>query len=117
MVASEPANATRRLILIGGSEDKEGTRVVLREVARHAGRGTLVVATLASEVPDAQWRRYQRIFRELGVERVAKLDVRGREDAIDPRQLEVLHDAAALFFTGGDQVKITTKLKGTDLFT
>jgi cyanophycinase len=108
--------ATRRLILIGGSEDKDGPRTILREVARHAGDGTLVIATLASEVPDAQWRRYQRIFRELGVARIEKLDIRGREDAINPKQLDVVADAAAVFFTGGDQVKITTKLKGTDLY-
>jgi cyanophycinase len=116
MAAGDTA-LTRRLILIGGSEDKEGTRTILREVARHVGDGLLVIATLASEVPDAQWRRYQRIFRELGVTRLAKLDIRGREDAIDRKQLDVVADASAVFFTGGDQVKITTKLKGTDLYT
>ena len=118
MGGSDTASAPpRRVILIGGSEDKEGARVILREVARHAGRGLLVVATLASEVPDLQWRRYQRTFRELGVERLARLDIRRREDAIDPRQLEIMKDASVVFFTGGDQVKLTTKLKGTDLYT
>jgi cyanophycinase len=108
---------TRRLILIGGSEDKDGERLILSEVARFAGTGTLVIATLASEVPDLQWDRYQRIFRTLGVRNLAHLAITGREDALAARTLGVLDGASAVFFTGGDQVKITTKLKGTDLFT
>jgi cyanophycinase len=117
MVESDGARPNRRLILIGGSEDKDGERLILREVASRAGDGTLIVATLASEVPDFQWDRYQRIFRDLGVTRLAHLAIGGREDALDPRQLAVLDGASAVFFTGGDQVKITTKLKGTDLYT
>ena len=116
MTAAHTEN-TRRLILIGGSEDKEGARLILSEVARLAGSGRLVVASLASEVPDLQWERYQRIFLSLGVRDLAHLEVAGREDALDPRNLHVLDNASAVFFTGGDQVKITTKLKGTDLFT
>lgn len=108
---------TRTLILIGGSEDKDGARIILSEVARRAGRGRLVVATLASEMPELQWERYARIFRELGVTTVVHLAAAGREDIIDPRQLSILDEASAVFFTGGDQVKITTKLKGTDLYT
>lgn len=108
---------TRRLTLIGGSEDKEGARLILSEVVRLAGSGRFVVASLASEVPDLQWERYQRIFLSLGVRDLAHLAVTGREDALNPRNLDILDNASAVFFTGGDQVKITTKLKGTDLFT
>ena len=108
---------TRSLILIGGSEDKDGPRIILSEVARRAGAGALVVATLASETPDFQWERYRRIFGELGVTRIVHLAAAGREEVIDARQLQVLDDASAVFFTGGDQVKITTKLKGTNLYT
>ena len=45
----------------------------------------------------------------------AHLAIDGREDALDPRTLARLTDASAVFFTGGDQVRITTKLKGTRL--
>ena len=40
------------LIIIGGHEDKEGERVILREVARKIGDGKLVIATVASHQPE-----------------------------------------------------------------
>ncbi|HYB94646.1 MAG TPA: cyanophycinase [Vicinamibacterales bacterium] len=104
------------VILIGGSEDKEGARLILTEVVRRAGGGPLVVATLASEVPDAQWERYHRVFRDLGVTALRHLAVQDREELVDADPSAILDDAAAVFFTGGDQVKIATKLGGTPLF-
>ena len=41
--------ATRgTIMLIGGAEDKAGDRVILKDVARRAGAGKLVIATVAS---------------------------------------------------------------------
>jgi cyanophycinase len=105
----------RTLILIGGREDKHGERVILSEVVSRVGDGTLVVATLASAEPDCQWRRYQRAFSELGVSRITHLAVTERADALDRRATEVLNDATAVFFTGGDQQQIVAKLGGTAL--
>jgi cyanophycinase len=106
-------NARGTVVLIGGREARDGERVVLREVARRAGAGTLVVATLASEEPERQWQHYRRVFEELGVSRVAHLALAEREDAIGPRAVEALADASALFLTGGDQLRIVAKLGGT----
>ena len=36
---------------------------------------------------------------------------------LDPARAGILDDATAIFFTGGDQVKIATKLGGTPLLT
>jgi cyanophycinase len=105
------------LILIGGSEDKQGGRVILSEVARRAGDGTLVVATLASEQPAFQWERYQQVFGELGVKHVVHLGAADREQVVDPEHVRLLENASAVFFTGGDQVKIASKLGGTPLLT
>jgi cyanophycinase len=117
MTVERRRRARGTLILIGGSEDKQGGRMILSEVARRAGDGTLVVATLASERPDYQWQRYQQVFSELGVKRLEHLGAAGREDVVDPRLVKLLEDATAIFFTGGDQVKITSKLGGTPLLT
>jgi cyanophycinase len=103
------------LILIGGREEKQGERVILREVARRAGPGRLVVATLASEEPECQWTRYARAFAELGVERVAHLAIADRQGAMGSQAAAVLTDATAVFFTGGDQLKLVAKLGGTTL--
>jgi cyanophycinase len=103
------------LILIGGSEDKQGGRVILSEVARRVGDGTLVVASLASEQPEFQWERYQQVFSGLGVKRIEHLCAAGREEVMEPSRVRLLDDATAVFFTGGDQVKIASKLGGTPL--
>ena len=103
------------LILIGGSEDKQGSRLILSEVAKRAGDGVLVIATLASEYPDHQWDRYRQVFTELGVKRLQHLAISTREEAIDEDRVSLLDGASAVFFTGGDQVKIATKLGGTAL--
>jgi cyanophycinase len=118
MTAERKSRARTRggMILIGGSEDKAGDRGILRQVVARAGKGPFIVATLASEEPERQWEVYARIFRELGLRRLVHLDIRGREDALDPVQLEKVAGASGIFFTGGDQVRITTKLKGTELY-
>ena len=50
------------LIIIGGGEDKEGRRVILREVAKHLDGGKLVLATVASHEPEGYFDEI--IFRE-----------------------------------------------------
>ena len=41
------------LVIIGGHEDREGEKVILREVARRADHRRVVVVGTASEVPEA----------------------------------------------------------------
>jgi cyanophycinase len=105
------------LIIIGGHEDKHGDRVILREVARRAGpNGKLVVATIASSEPEAYWEEYQRVFRALGVPHVYHLDVRDRAGAKSERAVRVLDDATVVFFTGGDQLRITSELGDSPIY-
>ena len=115
---TEERRKSRRgtMILIGGSEDKVGARLILSEVARRAGDGAFVVASIASEEPDRQWERYRKVFTELGVPRLEHLAINEREDVLDPRVAGMFDNATAIFFTGGDQVKLTSKIGGTPLF-
>jgi cyanophycinase len=117
-VALPPSISAKRptLIVIGGREDKIGDALILREVARHVGSGKIVVTDVASSEPDGLFEEYDAVFRKLGIERVENLEVRSREDASDPRILRVLDDASAVFFTGGDQLKITSQIGGTPVF-
>src|SRR5206468_1944904 len=92
-----------------------GDRIILKEVARRAGSGKLVVATLASSEEQELWESYERIFRTLGVRHVHHLRVESREQVLGNPHLEVLDEASLLFFTGGQQIKITTLIGGTAL--
>src|SRR3712207_6196942 len=79
LAGRQPITAKGSLIIIGGHEQKEGDALILREVARRAGDGKLVVATLASQEPEAMWRDYQKAFSALGVRQLAHLDISDRE--------------------------------------
>ena len=100
----------RTLIIIGGHEDKTEKKLILRAVADRVGSGKLVIATVASGLPKQQYEEYERIFRGLGVKHVYKLEVESREDALSEKNVRILDDCTAIFFTGGDQVKITSQL-------
>jgi cyanophycinase len=101
------------LVAVGGGEDKEGERTILRELVRRAHGGALVVATVASEVPDEVWETYHPLFRELGVKEVRHLDIATREAAAADSAIELLRGAHAVYFTGGDQLRITSLLGGS----
>src|SRR5215216_5679644 len=112
-VRTQPTPAPRgTLIVIGGHEDKEEEKLILRAVAARAGSGRLVVATVASEKPQELWETYERVFRGLGVRHVYQLNVDSREEA----KLRVLDDATVVFFTGGDQLRITSQLGDTPIY-
>lgn len=103
------------LIIIGGREDKAGQRVILREVARRVGDGKLVIATVASREPRGYFEGYQRAFGGLGVENLEELTVCSRSEATDPGKLEVLEGASGIFFSGGDQFRITAQIGKTPI--
>lgn len=104
------------LIIVGGREDKSGDRTILREIVERTGRGKLVVATLASQLAQEIWEEYRVIFRDLGLDETAHFHIDQPEEARDLRNLEVFDNAKTVFFTGGDQLKITTKIGGTPIF-
>lgn len=104
---------TGKLIIIGGREDKEDEMEILRSVAEHVGDGRLCIVSVASSVGDELWEDYSRIFKSLGVKKLTHLDVVHRTEAIDHKALKAVKDADAVFFTGGDQLKITSELGGT----
>jgi len=114
------ADASRRprgtLMIIGGHEDKEGDKLILRELVRRLEGGKLVVATVASSVPDEIWKDYDELFQTLGVKEVVRLDVESRQDATSAEALALLDNAKGVFFTGGDQLKITSQVGDSPVF-
>lgn len=107
--------AAGQLLVIGGAEDKEGRCTILRRFVAMAGeeKARLVVLTLAASAPGEVGAVYESVFHRLGVARVEVLHMREREEA---RLLApVLEEASGVFFTGGDQLRISTLLGGTML--
>src|SRR5690349_8246559 len=104
------------LIIIGGHEDKEGKCEILSEVVRRTGDGRLVIITVATQEPDKVGQEYTRLFKRLGVKRVDVLDVRTRDDATSDANVKKIDDAAVIFFTGGDQLRITSQIGDSPVF-
>lgn len=71
-----------------------------------------VVAT-ASQEGQAAFQQYFRLFRDLGIDEVIDLTVQDRADASRRDTVEPLEKISTLFFTGGDQLRITSVLGGT----
>jgi cyanophycinase len=103
-------------IAIGGHEDKKGEKRILHDVAARVRNGRLVVTTVASSEPEEMWDTYEPLFRNLGVRHVHHLDVRSREDALEEKRIRVLDDATVVFFTGGDQLKVTSQIGDTPCY-
>ena len=110
------ASRDRTLIIIGGGEDRSGDKVILSEVARRVGAGKLVVTTVAMPDPAGLFEKYERAFRSLGVRHVFNLEVSERHEATDEGKVRILDDAVGVFFTGGDQMKITSQIGDTPIF-
>lgn len=104
------------LIIIGGHEDKEGDALILRSLCEASSEGALVVVTAASNLPDEVWSDYRRIFRDLGVKDVRHLHVDKREEAFADGHSGLFDGASSIFFTGGDQLKLTSQLGDTPIY-
>jgi cyanophycinase len=75
-----------------------------------------VLIGAASAEPGELFDRYRRAFADLGVKDVVALDLPAREEALAEGAAEPLRHAGAVFFTGGDQLRLTSRLGGTPVF-
>jgi cyanophycinase len=68
----------------------------------------------ASGIPKESYHHYLDAFKQLGFANVGNLDIRTREEASDPATVERVKKADGFLFTGGDQLRLTTILGGTE---
>ncbi len=118
MCASKVAEGKQRgwIIPIGGAEEKENSPQILRRFLELAGGASadIVVIPTASQLLSTG-PRYERIFGELGAERVTAIDFDTRRDCEEPGRLARLQQASGVFFTGGNQLRLSTLLGGTPI--
>lgn len=111
-------NVSGNLIIIGGAEDKDGDREILRKLTDYLDKekGILLIATIATENPEKSYSKYNSVFSKLGVKNIKSLDVNSRREAFDIENTKLVKEADLLFFTGGDQLRITSILGGTPIY-
>src|SRR6202451_2978600 len=115
MPSKVPDGETRGWIVpIGGAENKENDRHILERFVGVSGGSdaNIVVIPTASRMHETG-PRYEKIFKELGAAEVAVMDFDTRRDCQEPGRLRRLEQAGGIFFTGGNQLRLTTLLGGT----
>lgn len=97
-----------RLVIIGGAEDRQQDRLILRKFLELSGgpNAKIRFITAASSVPDVVWTSYQAAFKELGATDCEVVPMLTREDASKPEVVSQIAQADGIFITGGDQTRL-----------
>mgnify|MGYP001014330117 CR=1 FL=1 len=104
------------IVPVGGNEDKVGSAAILRRFLDLSGgdRASIAVIPTASTQADTG-ARYEKLFLQLGARRVDVLPYNERGDAKRADWLKRIDAATGIFLTGGNQLRITTILGGTQV--
>ena len=105
-----------RLLLIGGNEDMDERDMrILPVLVRHAG-GTdarILICGAASADPGPTLEAFRKVFEKIGVAEVHCSELNSREEANGDDLCNMLERCTGVFFTGGDQLRITSLMAGT----
>ena len=77
-------------------------------------KARIEIIPTASGIPEESFQHYFGAFKQLGFENIGNLDIRTRGEASHSDTVERVKKADGLLFTGGDQLRLTTILGGTD---
>jgi cyanophycinase len=117
------------LLIIGGAEDKVGAPPdileqskefiryeILRELVPSSNNKKIELITTASEMQEEVKKTYQKVFNKIGYENVDFIPIQERAEASNPDYIKRAVEAGVVFFTGGDQFRLSTILGGTPFF-
>ncbi|NNE24829.1 MAG: cyanophycinase [Rhizobiales bacterium] len=114
-----PANITEAaqrgwIIPIGGGEKKVSSSTILSQFVELSGGSDARMAIIpTASQSDRAGERTRAVFAELGVNDIKIVDLGSRSDCEDPARISQLDDATGIFFTGGDQLRLSTTIGGT----
>lgn len=108
-------NQLPTLIIIGGGEDKKADKKILKEIVKLSGqeKAKIGIITTATDYPDEVGMEYKNLFYDLGVYEVHTLSIMDRKHSNMRAKLDSILNYDCLFFTGGDQLKISSIIGGT----
>lgn len=101
------------LIIIGGGEDKIGACVILKTIAERVGKKKLIISTVASLEPQGYYDAYQETFHRLGLTQLEQHYLAERSETNNPDMMALLANAGGIFFSGGDQLRISSLIGDT----
>ena len=116
-----------KLLIIGGAEDKgdeppddlernkEFVRYEILSELLPPSNKKIEIITTGSEIQDEVKKIYQRVFNDMGYNNIGFLPIKKRSEAHHIEYLTRAEKAGAIFFTGGDQFRLSTILGGTPI--
>lgn len=124
-----------KIIIIGGAIDKGSfseaefsdqveknlnffEKGILRKIIDESVKGVdsvIEIVPTASRIPEIVGDEYAKAFEYLGVKNVQVLNIRNREDSMHEEVLKRVEKADVVFFTGGDQLRLTSIIGGSAL--
>ncbi|EWG98352.1 cyanophycinase [Halomonas sp. BC04] len=110
-------SASGHLVAIGGAEDRTSDLEILEKVFRMAPDDNQEVAVIAtaSSIPDEVLPEYEAAFSRLGASQVHTLGIRDRQEAADADTVRLIEQSGVIFFSGGDQLRLTNVLGGSSV--
>ena len=104
------------IVPIGGAEEKVHSPVILERFVQLCGGRDARIAVIptASKLEDTG-DRYRSLFREIGAGEIVLLDFDTRRDAYESGRIAALSECDGIFITGGNQLRLSTMLGGTDI--
>jgi cyanophycinase len=118
MCASKVPDQKERgwIIPIGGAEEKDNSPQILRRFVELAGGDSAdIVVIPTASLLRSTGPRYESLFGDMGADRVTSIDFDTRRDAEEDGRLERLQQATGVFFTGGNQLRLSTLIGGTSV--
>jgi cyanophycinase len=124
-----------KLIIIGGAVDKGSftesnfesqvennlnffEKGILKRIINESLKGVnsrIEIIPTASKIPEIVGPEYAKAFSFLGAKNVEVLNIQKREDATTDENLTRIINADVVFFTGGDQLRLTSIIGGTPI--
>ena len=102
------------IIPVGGAEEKVGHPKILQRFVRLSGGDEAKIAIIpTASALDETGIQYEDLFVELGAHKAKSLPYRERADTEDADWLDTLNEATGVFFTGGNQLRLSATLGGT----
>jgi cyanophycinase len=124
-----------KLIIIGGAVDKGSfaesnftdqveknlnffEKGILKRIIDESKNGLsskIEIIPTASKIPNQVGPEYAKAFQYLGAENVEVLNIEKREEALSDDSYNRIKNADVIFFTGGDQLRLTSIIGGTPM--
>jgi cyanophycinase len=101
------------IIPIGGAEKVSDPAILKRFTKLCGGRHARIAIIPTASLMSDTGRRYEQLFAELGADSAEAFSLEERADGANPKTLERLERCTGVFFTGGNQLRLSTHLGGT----